>query len=86
MIRVRRARSSASACSGALRRAATTAAHAGSEAAERGRSVASIGIPNRSWIIASADAWTSGGNIACATSSASSDSTTIRSVHASWSP
>jgi hypothetical protein len=85
MTRTRRARSSASWRSGAKSRAATTAAHAGAEAAERGRSVASIGIPNRRWIMPKARAWASGGKTFWI-SAASSDSTTIRSVQASWSP
>ena len=85
MIRTRSARRSASARSGACSRAATTAAHAGAEAALRGRCVVSMGIPKRSWITPRARAWASGGNTA-STSAGSSESTTMRSVHASWSP
>ncbi len=85
MIRTRSARRSASARSGACSRAATTAAHAGAEAALRGRCVVSMGIPKRSWIMPRARAWTSGGNTA-SSSAGSSESTTMRSVHASWSP
>ena len=82
----RRQRSSLWACSGAWRRAATTASHAGRVAAILGRCEVSIGMPCSRAMCRNADACFSGVNPRSRYCSADSASTTIRTVHSTSSP
>ena len=72
--------------SGACRRAATTARHAGIVAAMRGRTDVSIGMPWSRAIDANARDWRSGVKPRSTYSSGDSASPTMRTRHSSASP